>query len=94
VSTGSLTPHDARWRAMRTRRLELTMPNQPEWIQNVRCGARTRKGTGCKAPALQNGKCRMHGGLSTGPITAEGRRRIAEAATRRWQAFRQGREMS
>ncbi len=41
-----------------------------------RCGARTR-GTGkpCQCRALANGRCRFHGGLSTGPKTAEGRRR-------------------
>jgi len=28
-----------------------------------RCGAKTRKGTACKSPAVQNKKrCRMHGG--------------------------------
>jgi hypothetical protein len=47
------------------------------------CGAQTRKGTPCMAPALTNGRCRMHGGLSTGPTSIEGRRRIAEAARKR-----------
>ena len=31
-----------------------------------RCGAKTRKGTPCKSPAMKNGRCRMHGGASTG----------------------------
>ncbi|NUC20409.1 hypothetical protein HUC00_28680 [Bacillus mycoides] len=32
------------------------------------CGARTRKGTACqKAGIGKNGRCRHHGGLSTGP---------------------------
>lgn len=31
-----------------------------------RCGARTRAGASCRAPAMQNGRCRMHGGKSTG----------------------------
>jgi len=31
-----------------------------------RCGAKTRKGTPCQAPAMQNGRCRMHGGTSKG----------------------------
>lgn len=31
-----------------------------------RCEARTRQGTPCQAPAMKNGRCRMHGGLSTG----------------------------
>ena len=29
-----------------------------------RCGARTRAGTPCMAPAMRNGRCRMHGGAS------------------------------
>ena len=31
-----------------------------------RCGARTRSGNSCRAPAMPNGRCRMHGGLSPG----------------------------
>lgn len=31
------------------------------------CGARTRAGHPCKNPAMPNGRCRMHGGKSTGP---------------------------
>jgi hypothetical protein len=30
------------------------------------CGARTRRGTPCGSPAMLNGRCRMHGGLSPG----------------------------
>ena len=28
----------------------------------VKCGAKTRRGTKCLAPAMKNGKCRLHGG--------------------------------
>ena len=41
--------------------------------QRPRCGARTRSGAPCRAPAVlvdgfvRNGRCRLHGGLSTGP---------------------------
>jgi hypothetical protein len=31
-----------------------------------RCGARTRSGASCRCPAMPNGKCRIHGGLSPG----------------------------
>jgi hypothetical protein len=31
---------------------------------------------------MPNGRCRLHGGLSTGPKTAEGIRRIQEAVTK------------
>jgi hypothetical protein len=43
------------------------------------CGARTRQDTGCKGPAMKNGRCRLHGGASTGPRTVAGRQRIAVA---------------
>jgi len=46
-----------------------------------RCGARTRAGMTCKGPAMRNGRCRMHGGTSTGPRTAEGLQRIVQART-------------
>lgn len=55
----------------------------------VICGARTRKGTECKAKALLGKKrCRFHGGLSTGPKTTEGRKRIAAAQRKRWVEWR------
>ncbi|MHC4558608.1 MAG: HGGxSTG domain-containing protein [Planctomycetota bacterium] len=44
-----------------------------------RCGAKTRKGTPCRAPAMTNGRCRMHGGKSTGPRTPEGLERSRKA---------------
>lgn len=44
-----------------------------------RCGAKTRRGTSCKAPAMANGRCRMHGGRSTGPRTQEGLERSRTA---------------
>ena len=37
------------------------------------CGARTRRGTPCRCKALANGRCRLHGGLSTGPKTLRGK---------------------
>ena len=35
------------------------------------------------AKALSNGRCRCHGGLSTGPRTPEGRKAVAEATRQR-----------
>jgi len=46
------------------------------------CGARTRAGHLCKAAAMRNGRCRMHGGASTGPRTSEGLARLRAARTR------------
>lgn len=39
------------------------------------CAARNRQGNPCKARALPNGRCRNHGGMSTGPKTPEGKAR-------------------
>lgn len=48
------------------------------------CGAKTRAGGTCKAKAVPGkSRCRLHGGLSTGPKTATGRAAIAEANRRR-----------
>ena len=34
--------------------------------RSPRCGARTRAGSPCRSPAMTNGRCRLHGGLSPG----------------------------
>jgi hypothetical protein len=63
-----------------------------------RCLARRRDGAECQSPAMPNGRCRMHGGLSTGPRTAEGLERSrqarwrhghysAQAKAERWEAL-------
>ena len=54
------------------------------------CGARCRDGHVCKAKAVVNpridkpvnGRCRIHGGLSSGAKTEEGKERCREAARR------------
>jgi len=38
----------------------------------LRCGARNRRGCPCAGPAMPNGRCRFHGGKSTGPRTPAG----------------------
>ena len=44
------------------------------------CGAHARStGLPCKAKALPNGRCKLHGGLSTGHRSAEGKQAIAAA---------------
>jgi hypothetical protein len=50
-----------------------------DFLAAPRCGARTRQQGCCRQPAMTNGRCRLHGGLSTGPRTAEGRARCARA---------------
>ncbi len=51
------------------------------------CAARTRAGTPCALrPVRGRRRCRMHGGASTGPRTADGRRRVGELARARYIA--------
>lgn len=46
----------------------------PDVLRGLTCGARTRSGTPCKRKDLyRSGRCKLHGGLSTGPTTAEGK---------------------
>jgi hypothetical protein len=47
-----------------------------------RCNACTRSGRPCRSAAMANGRCRMHGGASTGPRTDAGRARCKEANLR------------
>lgn len=42
------------------------------------CGARTRRAGTCLKYPCRNGRCPLHGGRSTGPRTASGRRKCAE----------------
>ena len=59
---------------------KVTVGWKPAKCDRARCGAKTRAGGTCKAPAMWGKKrCRMHGGLSTGPKTAEGRARSLAA---------------
>jgi hypothetical protein len=46
-----------------------------------RCGARNRAGGACRAPAMANGRCRSHGGTSTGPRTEAGLAALRAART-------------
>ena len=52
------------------------------------CGAKTRDGGTCrKHPIKGRTRCRLHGGLSRGPVTVEGREAVAAAH------FRHGRHV-
>jgi hypothetical protein len=76
--------------------LTLASMRKPLWRvfkhEKPKCGAKTGRGTPCQAPAawdkyrcgIANGRCRMHGGLSTGPRTEEGLWRVSEAQKKRW----------
>jgi hypothetical protein len=47
-----------------------------------RCGAKTRSGAPCRSAAMPNGRCRMHGGPSTGPRTEAGKAAIRASRTK------------
>lgn len=65
------TECDARFAAWRARGYRYPPPEGvpfPDELRGLTCGARTRAGTPCKRRDLyQSGRCRLHGGLSTGP---------------------------
>jgi hypothetical protein len=48
-----------------------------------KCGAKCRTGEPCKNPSMKNGRCRMHGGKSTGAPIKHGQRTKAAAAQKR-----------
>ena len=65
------------------------------------CNARTKSGRPCRALKLAGGRCKWHGGLSTGPTTPEGKAQVARnlvkarralarlrASTHQWAAER------
>jgi hypothetical protein len=53
-----------------------------DYLKAPRCGAGTRAGACCGQPAMANGRCRFHGGKSTGPRGAAGLARVRAARLR------------
>lgn len=75
----------------------MNTPDQPHgkrgWLKNGNppgdlskvptCGAKAKSTQNpCKAPAMANGRCQMHGGKSTGPRTPEG---LAHSKQANWK---------
>ena len=64
------------------------LPRVPK-PERAQCGAKCRDGHACRARVCNRDdgrrarRCRLHGGLSTGPRSIEGRERIAESNRRR-----------
>lgn len=57
------------------RPVRIPIPND---LVSLRCEAKTRAGTPCKLlPVKSNGRCKFHGGYSTGPRTQEGKCKCA-----------------
>jgi hypothetical protein len=51
----------------------------PEMCRDMKCEAKTRSGKPCKndGTSWANGRCKFHGGASTGPVTIEGKKRVS-----------------
>lgn len=54
-------------------------PPFPDICRGMKCGAKTRSGHPCKndGTSYSNGRCKFHGGASTGPVTREGKSKSA-----------------
>jgi hypothetical protein len=72
--------------------LRLLVPKERPKPDSARklCGASARStGKPCQAPGKgRGGRCKLHGGMSTGPKTEQGRQRLREAMRRRWLSKR------
>lgn len=69
----------AEWRARDYQYPPPEFPPFPDELIGLTCGAKTMAGTPCKRKDLYaSGRCPLHGGLSTGPTTPEGKAKVAE----------------
>ncbi|WP_436882836.1 HGGxSTG domain-containing protein [Enterobacter asburiae] len=65
----------------RSRHARLPLPQEPEYepypdTRGFQCGATTRAGSPCKMTTIySNGRCKLHGGKSTGAKTRAGKKR-------------------
>jgi len=76
--------------ALEAERLRRLARKVARMSRRERCGAKSKRtGKPCQQWAMPNGRCRLHGGLSTGPRTPEGRERIREAMRRYWRRKKQ-----
>ena len=51
----------------------------PPYLSGLTCGAKKKDGARCRSTGLYaNGRCKFHGGASTGPRSLEGRARALE----------------
>lgn len=55
------------------------VPSFPRYLRGLTCGAIKKNGKACGMTTLgANGRCKFHGGASTGPRTPEGRAKALE----------------
>ena len=60
------------------------IPVMPRDCEGMLCGAQSRNGTPCRNDGTQfpNGRCKFHGGPSTGPKTTAGKAKAAANGAR------------
>jgi hypothetical protein len=83
MSPGS-TIHRRRIRRRQRKRCDARVKNPVKTRKN---GIAIVRGLRCRAWAMENGRCRVHGGASTGPKTPEGKARVVAAMVegrRKW----------
>ena len=79
---------DSEWLRKQTERLAEAERSRAARRRQT-CGAKTRKGSPCRLQSEPGRRrCKYHGGMSTGPRTAEGKRRISDAQKKRWKRAR------
>lgn len=51
----------------------------PEFCRGMKCEAKTPSGHPCKNDGTNwgNGRCKYHGGASTGPVTPDGKKKVS-----------------
>lgn len=65
------------------------MAGRPRARTGAICGAKNRQGKACQCKLLlASGRCKFHGGMSTGPKTAAGMARTLAALRAGYRAYR------
>jgi hypothetical protein len=80
--------HTDRETALELLRLGIYRVRRDGRLHNGKCEAHARTtGKPCRAPAMENGRCKLHGGLSTGPRTKKGLERTGAASRERMKRW-------
>jgi hypothetical protein len=84
--------HPDRETALELLRLGIYRIRRDGRLHNGKCEAHARTtGKPCQAPAMENGRCKLHGGRSVGIRTELGRARWREGVHRYWARWREER---
>ncbi len=81
--------HPDRETALELVRLGIYRIRKDGRLNNGKCLAHTRTtGKACRAPAMENGRCKLHGGKATGIRTEAGHKRWLKAVKASWKRWR------